>query len=83
MDPNIKAKASRAKRLWDDPVFQEFFQEARQAQANAFLNPAATPEEREEAHAMVRALHKLENQMAQAVLAQNVEQKGQHLGRQD
>lgn len=74
-------RASRAQRLRDDEAFKEFLEDTRQLQAAVFLDPNSQPEEREEAHAIVRALSKLDSTLEAAIADWTVEQKkGQHRG---
>ena len=78
----ISERASRAKRLRDDKAFQEFMEDVRSQQVAVFLKIAASPEAREEAHAIVRALSTIEGTLDAAVSAETYEQKrkGQHRG---
>jgi hypothetical protein len=73
-------KAARAKRLRDDDVFQEFMEAVRAAQVRTFLDIAAAPEAREQAHGIIRALAAIEGTLAAAIGAETYEQKrkGQH-----
>lgn len=78
----ITERAARAARLRADDAFQEFMDAVRQKQVARFLSLSATAEDREEAHAMVRALAAIEGELASAIGAAAVEQKrkGQHRG---
>lgn len=70
-----------AERLKKDPAFVAFLQEVRDAQLEAFAESGASDKEaREEAHAILRALAKLENVLEVAISRKGVEehkQKGQ------
>ena len=78
----ISEKAARAKRLRGDEVFQEFMEDVKAAQVSTFMNIAATPEDREKAHAIIRALAAIEGTLDAAVSAETFEQKrkDQHRG---
>jgi len=52
----VKDKASKLKRLRDDPVFQELMEAVRLVQVNIFLDTNSTTEARDDAHDIVRAL---------------------------
>jgi len=71
----IAEKAARAERLRTSSAFKEFYQEVVDEQSAVFANPAAKPDEISEAHAMIRALSKLTNQMGRARMAHKLEQK--------
>jgi chloramphenicol 3-O-phosphotransferase len=60
------ARAQRYINLGNDPVYQELIEDIRQEQASTFLKPSAKAEEIEEAHAIVRALDKLEGRIRSA-----------------
>lgn len=78
----VAEKAARAERLRADESYQEFIGEVRNAQSAVFLNAHSTAEEREAAHAIVRALTKIEDALATAIGGWTFEQakKGQHRG---
>jgi len=58
---DIKRRASRAKALMQSDAFVDVMQDLRDRQIAAFVNSAAEQTEaREDAHAMVRALNKIE-----------------------
>ena len=71
----VAEKAARAERLRASEDFKEFHQGVLDEQTAVFANPSAKPEEISEAHAMIRALSKLSDQMSRAVMAQKVERK--------
>lgn len=80
---NIDEKASRAKRLRDDEAFQGLISEVRNDAIAKFVNSgAADAEAREEAHALLRALSKIEGTLAAAIDAKTLadKKKGQHRG---
>lgn len=58
-NPHDKAAAARMFR--DDPTYKELKQEIIDAQVSVFKNPDSTPEDRETAHEIIRALGKLDN----------------------
>lgn len=58
---SVKDKASKVKRLQNDPVFQEVFEAVKMLQVSIFMNPNSTVEDRDEAHDIVRALSKVED----------------------
>ena len=58
---DIKRRANRAKSLMQSDAFVSVMQDLRDRQVAAFVNSAAEQAEaREDAHAMVRALNKIE-----------------------
>lgn len=78
----ISERAARARRLRDDEAFQEFMEAVRQQQVARFLNLSGQTEDREEAHAMLRALAAIEGTLDAAIGDETIEQKrkGQHRG---
>ena len=79
---NIQETASRAKRLRADEDFQNLIQEIRDDAIASFVNSAAADvEAREDAHAIMRAINKIDSTLAAKIDAQTVaEKKGQHRG---
>lgn len=79
---NVQEKASRAKRLRDDEAFQDLMAEVRNDAIAAFVNSgAADAAAREEAHALLRALSKIEGTLEAAIGAKTLaDKKGQHRG---
>ena len=69
----VVERAARARRLQDNTDFQEFLRDTRADQVAVFLRAASTPDEREDAHAVVRALSKLEGTLDTAVSAETFE----------
>ena len=78
----VTEKAARAKRLQGDEGFQEFMAEVKADQTSVFLDAHSTEDARSEAHAIIRALTKIEGTLTAAIGAQTFEQKkkGQHRG---
>ena len=67
---SIRIQADEAKRLKNDTAFQQFMQDVRDAQISIFSNSAAEETtEREEAHAIIRALNQIEMQLDAAIAA--------------
>jgi hypothetical protein len=60
------AKAHRYANLGNDPVFRELLRDVRGEQASTFLRPSSSSDEREDAHAVVRALAQLERRIQSA-----------------
>jgi len=78
---NTREKAARAKRLREDEAFASFMQEVRDEQMASFANSGADETAtREEAHAILRALGKIENRLQAAIDAQTMKEKGKHRG---
>ena len=76
MTTEIRIEAEEARRLKGDTAFKQFMQSVRESQMQVFASSgAADVAAREEAHAMIRALSKLSDQMSRAVMAQKVERK--------
>ena len=78
----ITERAARARRLRGDDAFQEFMEAVRQRQLARFMNLSGTPEDREDAHAILRALAEIEGTLDAAIGDETIEQKrkGQHRG---
>jgi hypothetical protein len=61
---NVKDLASGVKRLHNDDVFCYIIESIKKDQANIFLNPHSSKEDREIAHEIIRGLSKIEDQLA-------------------
>jgi len=61
---NVKDLASGVKRLQNDEVFCYIIESIKKDQANIFLNPHSSKEDREIAHEIIRGLSKIEDQLA-------------------
>ena len=73
MSVDIRIQASEAKRLKADTAFQQFVQVVREDQMRIFANSAASDvEAREEAHAIIRALNKIEVSLDAAIGAETL-----------
>ena len=70
---SIRIQADEAKRLKNDTAFQQFVQDVRDAQISVFSNSTAKEiEQREEAHAIMRALNQIEMQLDAAIAAERM-----------
>ena len=70
---SIRIQADEAKRLKNDTAFQQFVQDVRDVQLSIFSNSAAQEvEQREEAHAIMRALNQIEMQLDAAIAAERM-----------
>ena len=70
---SIRIQADEAKRLKNDTAFQQFVQDVRDVQISIFSNSAAKEiEQREEAHAIMRALNQIEMQLDAAIAAERM-----------
>jgi len=70
---SIRIQADEAKRLKNDTAFQQFVQDVRDVQISVFTNSAAEQvEQREEAHAIMRALNQIEMQLDAAIAAERM-----------
>lgn len=70
---DIRINAEEAKRLKNDTAFMQFMQDVRDVQMSVFANSAASEvEQREEAHAIVRALNQIEVQLDAAIAAERI-----------
>ena len=70
---SIRIQAEEAKRLKNDTAFQQFVQDVRDVQISIFTNSvAAQVEQREEAHAIMRALNQIEMQLDAAIVAERM-----------
>ena len=70
---SIRIQADEAKRLKNDTAFMQFVQDVRDVQISIFSNSAASEvEQREEAHAIMRALNQIEMQLDAAIAAERM-----------
>lgn len=70
---DIRIQADEAKRLKNDTAFMQFVQDVRDVQISIFSNSAASEvEQREEAHAILRALNQIEVQLDAAIAAERI-----------
>jgi len=70
---SIRIQADEAKRLKNDTAFQQFIQDVRDVQLSIFANSTASEvEQREEAHAIMRALNQIEMQLEAAIAAERM-----------
>lgn len=70
---SIRIQADEAKRLKNDTAFQQFVQDVRDVQISIFANSTAKEiEQREEAHAIMRALNQIEMQLEAAIAAERM-----------
>ena len=70
---SIRIQADEAKRLKNDTAFQQFVQDVRDVQISIFTNSTAKEiEQREEAHAIMRALNQIEMQLEAAIAAERM-----------
>ena len=73
MTTEIRIQAEDAKRLKNDTAFTQFVEDVRNEQIRLFTNSAAQDvEQREEAHAMLRALNQIEVQLDAAIAAETL-----------
>lgn len=57
---NIKDRANSIRRLLEDETFEWLIESVKQRQVNVFADVSSTEEEREQAHAKLRALSEIE-----------------------
>tara|TARA_B100000902_G_scaffold212391_1_gene201968 strand:- start:285 stop:521 length:237 start_codon:yes stop_codon:yes gene_type:complete len=70
---DIRIQADDAKRLKNDTAFMQFVEDVRNEQIRLFTTSAAQDvEQREEAHAILRALNKIEVQLDAAIAAKTL-----------
>jgi len=70
---DIRIQAEDAKRLKNDTAFMQFVEDVRNEQIRLFTTSAAQDvEQREEAHAMLRALNQIEVQLDAAIAAETL-----------
>lgn len=73
MTTEIRIKAEDAKRLKNDTAFSDFIQDVRDEQIRLFTTSGAQDiEQREEAHAILRALTKIEVELDAAIMAETL-----------
>ena len=73
MTTDIRIKAEDAKRLKNDTAFTQFIEDVRNEQIRLFTASAAQDvEQREEAHAILRALNKIEVELDAAIMAETL-----------
>jgi len=73
MTTEIRIHAEDAKRLKNDTAFTQFVEDVRNEQIRLFTtSDAQDVEQREEAHAILRALNKIEVQLDAAIAAETL-----------
>ena len=73
MTTDAKIKAEDAKRLKNDTAFKQFVKDVRNEQIRLFTTSGAQDiEQREEAHAVLRALTKIEVELDAAIAAETL-----------
>ena len=73
MSTDVRIQAEEAKRLKNDTAFQQFVQDVREQQIRQFTTSAAQDvEQREEAHAILRALDKIIVNLDAAIAAETL-----------
>lgn len=73
MSTEIRIQAQEAKRLKTDTAFKQFVQDVREQQIRVFTTSAAQDvEQREEAHAIIRALNLIEVNLDAAIAAETL-----------
>ncbi len=73
MTTEIRIAADDAKRLKNDTAFMQFVEDVRNEQIRLFTTSAAQDvEQREEAHAILRALKQIEVQLDAAIAAETL-----------
>ncbi len=73
MTTEIRIQAEDAKRLKNDTAFTQFVEDVRNEQIRLFTTSAAQDvEQREEAHAILRALKQIEVQLDAAIAAETL-----------
>ena len=73
MTTEIRIQAEDAKRLKNDNAFTQFVEDVRNEQIRLFTtSDAQDVEQREEAHAILRALNKIEVQLDAAIAAETL-----------
>ena len=73
MTTEIRIQAEDAKRLKNDTAFTQFVEDVRNEQIRLFTTSGAQDvEQREEAHAILRALNKIEVQLDAAIAAETL-----------
>lgn len=59
----IKERAMNAARLKNDDTFKGVVKEVKEAKVAVFLDASSSPEDREEAHVIIRALGEIEREI--------------------
>ena len=73
MTTEIRIQAEDAKRLKEDTAFTQFIEDVRNEQIRLFTTSGVQDvEQREEAHAILRALNKIEVQLDAAIAAETL-----------
>tara|TARA_Y200000002_G_C22499535_1_gene586548 strand:+ start:288 stop:524 length:237 start_codon:yes stop_codon:yes gene_type:complete len=73
MTVDIRIQAEDAKRLKNDTAFKQFIEDVRNEQIRLFTTSVAEDvEQREEAHAILRALTKIEVQLDACIMAETL-----------
>lgn len=73
MSTDVRIQAEEAKRLKNDTAFQQFVQDVREQQIRLFTTSGAQDvEQREEAHAIIRALNLIEVNLDAAIAAETL-----------
>ena len=73
MSTDVRIQADEAKRLKNDTAFQQFVQDVREQQIRQFTTSGAQDvEQREEAHAILRALDKIVVNLDAAIAAETL-----------
>ena len=76
MSTDVKIKAEDAKRLKLDTAFLQFMNDVRDAQIQTFRSSTAEQiEQREDAHAILRALDLVEAQLDAAIVAETLQSR--------
>lgn len=61
---SIAEEAGKIKQLMNDETYKEVVQHVKEQQTVVFLNPCSSLDEREDAHAIIRAFGKIEDYFA-------------------
>jgi len=69
------ANVSSIKRLIKDETFQDVLTEVIGREVDVFLNPNSSPEERDEAHDMVRAIGKINDYLDSVIADELIENR--------
>lgn len=81
MTNDIRIEADEAKRLKKDTAFMRFVDDVREDQMRVFANSEASEiDSREEAHAIIRALNKIEMFLDAAIAAEAMLDRKQRKG---
>jgi hypothetical protein len=68
----VKEKASRLKRLNDDPIFKEVIEAVKMLQVSIFTDPNSTTEDRDNAHDIIRALSTIDDYINTALADEKI-----------